>query len=163
MTPQAAEHLNQRVLAAVNEAISLSYYSCDLSRQKSQVAELQRFEADLDMLRHHFIKIRHERNAGEVLRSLLLLEGTTHYLLVWINLKEDKPKDAWNSISEAQRSMRTAQTIRFDSEVKRVLGRFVETEALLFPPQKFLSPGLTYERSFCTICGKTYGVSTRCR
>lgn len=89
----------------------------------------------------------------ECVTSALIAE-----LKMWLLLKEGKPDAAWDELVTAQ--MASVDAVRAHpgfahlSEHNRKLEAI---EALVFPPQVFISSGMIVGKQECSICGEEYG------
>jgi hypothetical protein len=78
-------------------------------------------------------------------------------LTMWLQLKEGKPDDAWNSLVVAQ--MATRDAVRAQKGFSYLEGRairLVNIERVVFPEQVYFSAGLIVEHQECSICGAEY-------
>lgn len=76
---------------------------------------------------------------------------------MWLYLKEEKPDDAWNELVNAQMASTDAtRAHRGFSHLTQHIHRLGAIEALVFPPQVFLSSGMIVGFQECSICGGDY-------
>jgi hypothetical protein len=79
-------------------------------------------------------------------------------LSMWLLLKQEEPEKAWDQLIGAQQAMRGAMRAhRGFSHVMPHIDRLETFEALVFPPQVFVSAGLIVRSQKCSICGTEYG------
>lgn len=127
----------------------LQYDACvklqDVQRLAGQL-KLQAIEANDDNFANLLLGF-------ECVADMLLAE-----LSMWINLKNEKADAAWDDLVRAQSAgIASARAhpgfAHNDAHVKRL----EEIEALIFPPQVFVSAGFIVKRQECSICGVEYG------
>lgn len=89
----------------------------------------------------------------ECVTSALIAE-----LKMWLLLKEGKPDAAWDELVTAQ--MASVDAVRAHpgfSHLSEHNRRLEAIEALVFPPQVFISSGMIVGKQECSICGEEYG------
>ncbi len=102
-----------------------------------------------------------EEGANSLLAMELSLQTLSAELAMWIELKQDAPEAAWNSLVSAQDSCEAAAAVRrqigVDSTgLENLLQKLLVIERFVFPPQMFCSIGGTVDRRDCSICGDNY-------
>jgi hypothetical protein len=79
-------------------------------------------------------------------------------LMMWINLKEGNPDQAWDNLVSAQNSaVASVRAHSGFSHNRAHVQRLEEIEKIVFPPQVFVSAGLIVNKQECSICGVEYG------
>lgn len=75
-----------------------------------------------------------------------------------LNIKSDKPHEAWNSLVSAQQALKACLRAHPCGESMSEFGVHLHSlETVLFPPQVYTSIGVTYTESYCSICDVRYG------
>lgn len=118
----------------------------------------------LDVLQYNARQIKLDAidRADEDLANLFLgyvcvIGSLRSELLMYIELKRDRPQSAWDQLIASQ--MGCADAIRAHGGFAHCQQRLDDLEALettLFPPQVFMSAGFIAERLDCSICGDRY-------
>jgi len=137
---------------------------CFMSRgkefQQECIKKLILFKQKVNSFKKKAIESEDEEFANYMLSLEYLIEAIVEELKMWVALKEDRPSDAWDSLINAQLSVRRAaqaHSIAVDFNVEGYANKLYLLEKLLFPPQVFLSPSFIIEKAECSICGKEYG------
>jgi len=135
-------------------------YTRGIEFQRNSVIELETLMKRLVQLKEDMIQIQDEDSANIMLGLEQYLNVYIHELKMLVLLKEDKMDDAWQALITAQCSLRSSLqasdvALRFDA--KDHLQRLFVIEKLFFPPQTFVSVGLTAYSSICSICDQEYG------
>lgn len=79
-------------------------------------------------------------------------------LMMWINLKEGNPDQAWDNLVAAQDSgVASVRAHSGFSHNSAHVQRLEEIERIVFPTQVFVSAGLIVKKQECSICGAEYG------
>lgn len=127
--------------------------------QAEAIARLKDLRIEASRLKADMIAAQDEQSANLMLSTEERIDALMSELQMWVALKEDNPNAAWDALVGAQAAARTA--IRAFDESSSGLSRYIERlhllEELLFPPQTFMSVGMTIKRSSCSICGQEYG------
>ncbi len=99
-----------------------------------------------------------ESNAN-LLLAIDYFFGTIYYeASMWIKMKESDPNNAWNDLISAQECIDCSlYSMNIPEFEQRKYSRKLEAiEALIFPPQHFLSPWFVVESISCSICNRDY-------
>lgn len=136
------------------------YYTCGIEFQKESIKELQTLLKETVELKEKMIKIEDEESANTMLSLEYLLKAYINELKMLISLKEDKMNEAWQSLIQAQLSLRSscqASDIVLGFDARNYVQKLFLIEKLFFPPQLFQSIGGIVESSKCSICNQEYG------
>jgi hypothetical protein len=152
-----ADDISNEVLDAVQEGLRHAHLSCGVELQRRNVALLSNLRDRLKRLREDSIAQSNEPYANAAFRAQMVTQATMDFLEMWVLLKEDKPREAWDKLIDAQVRFVIAQKIQFDPDASNLLKHLLAVERVVFPPQTFSSCGYTYNEAFCTICGCKYG------
>ena len=136
------------------------YYTRGIEFQKNSLIELEKFMKKLVGLKEKMIRIEDEESANIMLSLQNLLNAHINEMKMLISLKEDKMDEAWQSLIEAQNSLRfsfQASDVVFSFAAQNYLQKLFVIEKLFFPPQTFQSIGAIVESSKCSICNREYG------
>jgi hypothetical protein len=120
-------------------------------RRMSEVLDLVRREKEIA------IACADESYANTLLGCECISGSLIHELQMYLSLKTEHPEQAWDELIYAQESSSAA--MRTDSGFGHLgerVAKLEHLEELLFPPQIFVSAGLTVERQICAICELDY-------
>ncbi len=151
------EDINREILDAVHGAMRHAHLTCGIELQREHIEKLGSMHDRLASLREHFISKFDEPRANAAFRAEMVVFGIRHFLEMWVQLKEDKPSEAWISLVQAQQKFEIAQRILFDPLTDNLLLHLLAVEQTVFPPQTFFSSAYTYTEASCSICGDKYG------
>jgi hypothetical protein len=150
---QQTEHFEQ----ILNEANSLSYIARDSDLQRAAIKTLAELSDTLKDWKREAIESKNEDRANQVLGMECLAMAIGSELKMWLQLKAEQPEGAWRNLVAAQTE--TNHAIRAHASFAKAVGhaRYLGAiEAVVFPPQRFLSAGLIVRRQICTICNSDY-------
>lgn len=105
------------------------------------------------------IEEKDERLANLLLAYSLILTGMSQTLQMWISLRNDNAASAWSCIVSAEMSFRLAGRVHdraTEIGSSELAGWALGLQDLLFPPQVFVSAGMTVFVSQCSICNIDY-------
>lgn len=130
----------------------------DNELQSDSIAKLSELNNLCLALKQQAIANNHEDFANVLLGFECVSRGLAAELEMWILLKQGRPDDAWDKLIEAQ--MAVVDSVRahgsFAHNTAKV-SNLEDIKRLIFPPQVFVSAGLTVGRQECSICGAEYG------
>lgn len=126
--------------------------------QKEAVKKIEDLKIKLMDIKTSMIQIQDEDAANCCLSLEKVASAKQHEFRLWIALKEDRMRDAWDDLVNAESSTNDA-IIAHDISAPMVenFKRLKTIEELLFPHMIFVSPGFIILSSRCTICGCEYG------
>lgn len=147
----------ERFNASVEGKANLSYIVRDTDLQRDALTELSALAAEVDDWKKRAISEQDNNSANLFLGCECVIEALQAELNMWLQLKEGKPEDAWNSLVTAQMATRDAiRAHRGFSHLEARAVRLVNIERVVFPEQVFLSAGLIVRHQVCSICGAEY-------
>jgi hypothetical protein len=147
----------ERFNASVEGKGNLSFIVRDSDLQRNALAELSALAAEVEGWKMRAISEQDENHANLFLGCECVIEALQAELNMWLQIKEGKPDDAWNSLVTAQ--MATRDAIRANSGYSHLEARAVRLaniERIVFPEQVFFSAGLVVGRQRCSICDAEY-------
>jgi hypothetical protein len=143
--------------ASVENKANLTYIVRDSDLQRDALAELSMLAKEAEGWKRRAISEQDEDYANLFLGCECVIEALKAELTMWLQLKEGKPDDAWNSLVVAQ--MATRDAVRAHKGFSYLEGRairLVNIERVVFPEQVYFSAGLIVEHQECSICGAEY-------
>lgn len=151
--PSLAKELN----AVIEDAEVFRYITRCSDLQKNAIKSLKDLQTKILSLKSDAIADKNEERANILLGYECAISGLIAELEMWLLLKQETPDKAWDKLVTAQMSYCSAAhaDIGFN-HVLQHLHRLEEIEKLVFPPQVFVSSGMTAERLTCSICGEEY-------
>lgn len=141
----------------VRSAEALLSIARDSELQEQMIGRLTEASATVTGWKRGAVADKRESDANMFLGMECLLRALRTELEMWLMLKRERPEQAWELLIAAQTA--TSQAMRADlgfSYLDDHARRLEAIEAVVFPPQIFLSAGLIVSKSICTICGKDY-------
>lgn len=118
----------------------------------AQLAERAR-EAKVDAVRDH-----DEDAASRLLMGECCAEALCERLRLWIAFREGQMDAAWAHLVQAQVAFEAAiRAHPAGAQFQKLAAEMHALEALVFPPQLFLSTGWVTRASECTVCGAAFG------
>src|SRR3984893_7184011 len=94
--------------ASVEGKANLSYIVRDSDLQRDGLAELSALAVKIEAWKRKAISEQDENQANLFLGCECVIEALQAELNMWLQLKEAKPDDAWNSLVTAQSATRDA-------------------------------------------------------
>lgn len=142
----------------LQESMAFSIMCRDASLQKSMSEKLKSRLEEISQLKLAAACDGFDDIANMLLGTGCALGSVLACIQMCLNLKKDKPHDAWRSLVAAQRAVRGSMRAHSGCENMTGLSEYLsQVEHCLFPPQVFTSLGASYGESFCSICDADYG------
>ena len=118
----------------------------------------------LDLLLHDATQFKHEAarrgeedNANLFLGFECVFGAMRSELMMWIQIKQDLPNEAWDRLIAAQMAcMDATRAHRGFASCEQSLEKLKLLEEQIFPPQSFMSVGFISDRLDCSICAERY-------
>ncbi|MHB1414029.1 MAG: hypothetical protein ACYC1C_02160 [Chloroflexota bacterium] len=130
----------------------------DKQFQLEAISRIEALKSDLSERKQQAIAELDEETANATLALECLVMAFESELRMWVSFKDADASSAWGHLVDSQDKIRAAlqahSIVRWAEEYTE---RLSALEALLFPPQMFMSSGMVIRQSRCTICGKEYG------
>jgi hypothetical protein len=136
------------------------YFTRGIEFQKQATHDLKSLLRRTTALKKRMIKQKNENLSNLLLSLENLLIAYIMELEMYINLKEDKMNQAWDSLVNAQQALRTAFqahdiVLKYNGEAYSQKLHLIEKS--FFPPQTFNSIEAIVTESECSICHGAYG------
>ncbi len=155
MTKVKTDYLNH-----FNEAVAhfgkFCFCTPDTDLQKEASSELYSFLQQLGEDKADAVAANDEMWANVLLGCECLLRGIRADILMWIALKEGQADAAWGLLVDAQGFVADAMKADPGFELQPRVEQLAMLERTVFPPQSFLSAGMTVGYEECSICGNDY-------
>lgn len=156
MNPELS-HFIEKFRQVTAEAERFCFATRAREFQEVQVRNLNVLE-EATTLKEQFAKSQNNDSANAMLAICEMVSGLTAELSMWIHLKNEEMRSAWDALVDAQYCARRAMQVHpVANHLTHYSERLDFLEHLLFPPQIFVSTGLTVRKSSCSICGQPYG------
>lgn len=142
----------------VKEAEVFLSIARDSELQQQAVEKLIAVGASIVAEKERAIKDGIEDYANLLLGCECVTSALIAELKMWLLLKEGKPDAAWDELVTAQ--MASVDAVRAHpgfSHLSEHNRKLEAIEALVFPPQVFISSGMIVGKQECSICGEEYG------
>jgi hypothetical protein len=144
--------------ALANDCQRFAYMTRAIELQRDAITRLDAFETELDKGRRAAQAANHGGQANKWLSLQSMLHALRSEVKMFVALKEDRPNAAWDHLVAAQNAAAGALMAHRGAERFSTYGeRLFVHEENLFPPQLFMSPGMTVGYSECSICSSAYG------
>lgn len=151
---QEVAHLND----VIKECETYLFITRDAGLQRQALDALQEARTRASGQKQAAINAEEGNFANLFLGFECVFDCLMSELMMWINLKEGNPDQAWDNLIAAQNSgvasIRAHPGFSHNSEHVQ---RLEEIERIVFPPQVFVSAGLIVKKQECSICGAEYG------
>lgn len=153
MTEQI-EGLLTRSNATLHEAQRLFYATRGSELQEQCVQDLLRLRDDIGQLKRDAAQAQDEDTANMLFALGSVVTSFCEGLRMWIAMKTDRMGEAWAHLVNAQESIGIALRGNPGASAYQVYAkRLGLIEAVVFPPQSFVSVGMVIHKSECSICG----------
>lgn len=144
----------------VQNNLKFLYFTRAIEFQKQAIADFESLLKKTTYMKRVIIKKKNEKLSNQLLGLENLVNAYICELKMYVQLKEDKMSEAWESLVNAQSALRTA--FQADDIVSKYNGetylqKLELIEKSFFPHQTFNSIEAKARSSTCSICGKEYG------
>ena len=157
---EAIENYLEGFRDTCEEVCRLCYVVRGKEFQQDGAKELSRLKKQAGELKSKAVEEQDNDSANMMLSCETFIDSVIHELLMWIAFKDDDPNSAWDHLISSQNCARISLRAH-DWPLARAAETRAEKlhliERIVFPPQSFLSTGMTVERTDCSICGTEYG------
>jgi hypothetical protein len=151
---QEVPHLND----VIKECEHYLFITRDAGLQRKALGELREAQARASRQKQAAISNGDNNFANLFLGFECVFDCLASELMMWINLKEGNPDQAWDNLISAQNSgVASVRAHPGFSHNSAHVQRLEEIERVVFPPQVFVSAGLIVKKQECSICGAEYG------
>lgn len=136
-----------------------AFITVGIEIQKDEVETLTNYRNELKELKKQFLERNLENEANLIYCIENSLLAVQYELQMLVNIKEDKMKEAWGNLVNAQVIYGTVvRNYPFELETTNgYVERLEGYEKLLFPKMFFSSVGGIIKKSNCSICKENYG------
>lgn len=140
-----------------------AHQMCGLTRQSGLQSEtidsLLELQIQMVTLKEKYVDQKCEGIANLLLGFQCSCQTIISELQMYILLKQEKPDQAWDELISAQSAALSA--VRAHPGFNHLLAKerdLKKIEKVFFPPQVFLSTGMTVNEIKCSICNENYDV-----
>lgn len=136
-----------------------AFITVGIEIQKEEIETLTNYRTELKELKKQFVERNLENEANLIFCIDNSLLAVQYELQMLVNIKEDKMREAWGNLVNAQVIYGTVVR-NFPFELETTIGyveRLEAYEKLLFPKMFFSSVGGIIKKSNCSICKESYG------
>lgn len=148
------KEFNEMAQIAQREA----FITVGIEIQKEEIEILTNYRNELKELKKQFVEINLENEANLIYCIDNSLLAVQYELQMLVNIKEDKMREAWGNLVNAQVIYGTVlRNYPFELETTNgYVERLEMYEKLLFPKMFFSSVGGIIKKSNCSICKESY-------
>lgn len=135
-----------------------AFITVGIEIQKEEIEILTNYRNELKELKKQFVEINLENEANLIYCIDNSLLAVQYELQMLVNIKEDKMREAWGNLVNAQVIYGTVlRNYPFELETTNgYVERLEMYEKLLFPKMFFSSVGGIIKKSNCSICKESY-------
>jgi hypothetical protein len=151
------DEMQKETLETIQAALHHGYFSVGKELQEAHIKGLQELLDKIGSFKKQAQERRDETAANTSFVMMQYVNGVAEFLSMWVQLKEDKLEQAWESLVEAQGSIACGLRLLELKGFSSFNARLDAAEKILFPPQVFTSSALRFAWSECSICGQKYG------
>lgn len=136
-----------------------AFITVGIEIQKEEIETLTNYRSELKELKKQFVERKFENEANLIYCIENSLLAVQYELQMLVNIKEDKMREAWGNLVNAQVIYGTVvRNYPFELETTNgYVERLEVYEKLLFPKMFFSSVGGIIKKSNCSICKESYG------
>ena len=125
--------------------------------QRNTISAIAQTTDEIAREKEHAVDQHDEEYANILLGFQCVMGALAAELSMYLALKEQKPDAAWDHLVEAQGALAAAGRASSGFRHLRVrYDRLIAIEKIIFPPQAFLSAGMTVVQAECSICNDDY-------
>lgn len=125
--------------------------------QKKALVELKGLIRKVSKSKKIAIKAQNNDEANAYLSLECIALCLSCVIKMWLLLKEDKPDLAWIELINAQdHAISSYKAHAISSHIEGYIEHLYSIEKTVFPPQVFMSSGITAKEEECSICGECY-------
>ena len=155
--------MQKDVLALIGNALRThAFFSIATRLQKSDIDCLLGYYSRLEDTRKAAATRLDEPMANMAFILACYVKATLHFIWMWLFLKKNKMKTAWDSLVMAQDHLSFALRLHEFDGMSSFNTRLGVAEKLLFPPQVYSSSAPVFGWTQCSICGERYGEDKCC-
>ena len=141
----------------LDEALKCAYLTVNETLQADSITLLGDLYSRIDEFRRSSQMSDDENGANVAFVFLQFVKGVRSYLSLWIDLKQGRADEAWESLISAQNAIALGTRFSDKDSFSHLRARLQVLEECLFPPQLFMSSAHTFQWGECSICGQIYG------
>lgn len=158
MTANEIENILIGLSGLYDDCRSLAYIVRDKKFFQPKIGDLRAFKKQVVELKKKLISDKNEDGANLMLSCECFLDALIAEITMWLQLKNEDPNSAWNSLVTAQQNVLASIHAHKLSEVDQAdyFQKLNTIEKMIFPPQSFMSTGMIIENTKCSICKDDY-------
>lgn len=160
---ESATLIRERFSDLAEEIQILAFIPRNAELQRTCIATSEAFAKELAVAKQNAIDAQDESLANELLFMEFGLAAITSQLRMCTALKTGEAELAWDHLVDAQAACVSAITVQGQIEVgppvehlENLHQWLLDIEAVVFPPQAFMSVGGTASERRCSICDLSY-------
>ena len=143
--------------SSLKDAHAMCFITRDSQLQSDTIDSMLKLQSRLKNLKTEAVDQGKEDNANLLMGFEFATQTLISELRMYLLLKQEQPDSAWDELIAAQNSAIGA--MRAHTGFSHLEGKVRQLEAieeLVFPPQVFLSTGVTLDEVECSICHANY-------
>jgi hypothetical protein len=141
----------------INEAVRYCFAVRSTRLQMEWALRIDELASTVSTLNEEMQECSEEDSANALLSVEMGLRALSHELRMWVSLKTEKVREAWEYFVSAERNAANAVSIHpVSAKLLGYLERLRRIEKVVFPTQLFNSVGMIVIDSHCSICKLPY-------
>lgn len=139
----------------IEKSHKYNYLLRDSDLQREQIEILSKFKNKIKSIKYHFINEKDEVAANAFFHFQCVLNALIANFQIWIAIKENKYKESWDRLVDAQEYLEVAYRIDGDHYgIDELYQNLKDIERLIFPGYPLYNSGGFIEKGGkCSICG----------
>lgn len=138
----------------IDECATMNWFVRSMSLQKQKVEDIKTYVERIRGYKYQAAQAEHEEDANVLFHFQCMLKSMESSIMVWIELKEGAPENAWTRLVDAQEYKDVALMTRDYPGIRRLEQALKNMELALFPQSPlYNSPGFLESIGDCSICG----------
>jgi hypothetical protein len=145
----------------IDECADLNLFVRSIGLQKQKVEDIKLYVDRIRGFKYQAAKAKQEEDANRLFHFQCMLKSMESSIMVWIELKEGSPQNAWTRLVDAQEYKDVALMTQDYPGIRRLEEALINMEQVLFPHSRlYNSPGFLETIGDCSICGKPFSACT---
>jgi len=150
------------LIADCNDRVNAAYQFCypvrDAALQRQAAADLDAYLEVLGRAKADCQAAQRSDAANVALGMHCFALSVRCFLQMWIELRDDDPGSAWDSLVNSQVNARMAMRISqsFAEQLEGLVRRLDAVEQVVFPAIQFVSPSMVVSGTKCSLCNAAF-------
>lgn len=153
------EKITEKYNNIIDKALKFNYLVRDSELQQEQIDILNEFIQEVKYYKAQAIEKQYEYYANMFFHIQCVANSFISILTMWIELKNNNNKNAWNKLIDAQEYLSVAMRVEGNQfGLDDLMQEFQKIETIVFPGWNlYNSSGFVEQGGKCSICSTEYG------